>query len=918
MGRVARIVAMQQNLWQCNKIVDAPRGQCGACIRSTHSFAALIMWLVVTNCLLGDAMLTEVRNWCGRILAVCALLLLGACGEDAPDTTQNLFPDDEEIAETDIMSDGFGTQVAVATVAETNVGATYRVRLKDGDTLAVYRLKAMHLLKDGRVRAAVDLCTESAADDCARDDQFTTYVSRFRLEDLDFEKSLLFQANENGFLVRQGSMQDRVTDAEEGATFTLNAACADGRACVEIQKGDQTKKETSVILPCRIGGQDGCSNMALLHGLRSLTVTPSYGQAVDKNDPTARFLALVETVDQLSFDQRYATANPLIPNRIARYKGVKTTPEPDGDLRVHLKDCQETYEDNPTGTTNCGWQSSWRQNVTLGRLKDLDPASLRILGFYRDGKPVPPDASDAKFNVAKSFAVIIGCRGQGACVHHQGIGPGERIYIPCGKKAACEKISESVRALTKLASSSDFPSIVADLKKDSFPNYSAADMDTQRRLGRRIGRSFADGSFTFTTDEATVQIAQIDAELNSAASLVIHNQFCSNKVCGGDNTFKDGQTTLSLSAIDMNASTIVTAPGRQPSIRLLCKAGTFCVDYALGKITNQSSSWLLACKDERACGDMLSDLGALVWRASTDRSTDVSPKPQETTVPKTPSATGKIPDRLRGPLRKLRTAVAGGEYTQATSGTGALRLIRADGANLDADEHLLVERKACLSLINKSQPNLSNCSLDSLLVDYDLHVYLERLDPNSVRIEQGAYLKGETGFWVAVKCAAGGPACADIIAPDNQKGHVTTIANSLGENVTRPYIRIPCANTTQCNVAAQALRELMMATGTPAPDPQGSIFQPLSDRPVVTNEFIGTWRMQSPQQGWIWEFNIDGTYRFATEDTQFEGTYKVGNGTWSQKATNFPSEDSGTYRLLDTNTLELNGRLGRSVWTRVQ
>jgi hypothetical protein len=68
--------------------------------------------------------------------------------------------------------------------------------------------------------------------------------------------------------------------------------------------------------------------------------------------------------------------------------------------------------------------------------------------------------------------------------------------------------------------------------------------------------------------------------------------------------------------------------------------------------------------------------------------------------------------------------------------------------------------------------------------------------------------------------------------------------------------------------------------------------------------------------GWTWEFRADGTFVFVSDQTSFQGTYKAAGGFWSQKAVNFPSEDNGTYRFIDADTLEFTGWLGTSVWKR--
>lgn len=317
------------------------------------------------------------------------------------------------------------------------------------------------------------------------------------------------------------------------------------------------------------------------------------------------------------------------------------------------------------------------------------------------------------------------------------------------------------------------------------------------------------------------------------------------------------------------------------------------------------------CRDV-ACKRVFDDFRLLIERTS---GTNGSEKSDAKPVTQNGSS---IPSNLLTPLTTLSNASKGGELAVVAAANGSLRMLRGEGAHLDADHHLHVKRKACLALINPQAPKLVNCDLDSLMVDYDLHIYLGRLDPDRVTIAQARHMRGETGFWVGAACARGWDSCADIVIPKNKKGHVGTVMAGFDETERSPKIRIPCANTTKCNEAAQALRALMTEVGPEAASAEGSVFQPITDTPTPVNEFVGTWQIQSPApQGWVWQFRADNTYTFITAETSFEGTYKASNGKWEQKAINFASDDAGTYRLIDKNTLQLTGRLGTSIWKRL-
>ena len=80
---------------------------------------------------------------------------------------------------------------------------------------------------------------------------------------------------------------------------------------------------------------------------------------------------------------------------------------------------------------------------------------------------------------------------------------------------------------------------------------------------------------------------------------------------------------------------------------------------------------------------------------------------------------------------------------------------------------------------------------------------------------------------------------------------------------------------------------------------------------------VGVWQFESPfPNGWVTEFKANGTFVFTNPNSRTEGKYTAKDGKWSQSAPQFNFSDSGTYRFLDDDTLELTGKLGASVWKR--
>ena len=89
---------------------------------------------------------------------------------------------------------------------------------------------------------------------------------------------------------------------------------------------------------------------------------------------------------------------------------------------------------------------------------------------------------------------------------------------------------------------------------------------------------------------------------------------------------------------------------------------------------------------------------------------------------------------------------------------------------------------------------------------------------------------------------------------------------------------------------------------------------------------VGSWRLMMPDptggtpQEWLLEINDAGDFWFkitrATASRLETGTFKAKDGKWQW--TTRGDEQSGTYRVIDTNSIELTGILGTARWMRVQ
>lgn len=93
----------------------------------------------------------------------------------------------------------------------------------------------------------------------------------------------------------------------------------------------------------------------------------------------------------------------------------------------------------------------------------------------------------------------------------------------------------------------------------------------------------------------------------------------------------------------------------------------------------------------------------------------------------------------------------------------------------------------------------------------------------------------------------------------------------------------------------------------------------------VNPGLVGTWELNVPNADgvarWVWDIHADGTYAFHAEGPgnvpSHSGTFEARNGKYTLRATTMVWVDDGTYQLIQGNTLNAAGKLGRATWTRV-
>src|SRR5262249_40864104 len=95
--------------------------------------------------------------------------------------------------------------------------------------------------------------------------------------------------------------------------------------------------------------------------------------------------------------------------------------------------------------------------------------------------------------------------------------------------------------------------------------------------------------------------------------------------------------------------------------------------------------------------------------------------------------------------------------------------------------------------------------------------------------------------------------------------------------------------------------------------------------PKVDPGLVGTWELDVPNaEGvarWVWEIHAGGTYDFHAEGPggvpSHKGVFEARKGKYSLRSTPLSWVDSGTYQLIQGNTLSATGRLGTASWPRV-
>ncbi len=511
--------------------------------------------------------------------------------------------------------------------------------------------------------------------------------------------------------------------------------------------------------------------------------------------------------------------------------------------------------------------------------------------------------------------------------------------IPARDEAAAKAMKESLREIVALTSEQ---ATTAEGDKDVRPqaagpatrirNKRDAEKAAERITGNLAPRHFSyqqgnDGKIYKMTNvkmsmaTPTTSITQPADGQSSPPALLIDLVYNIDAAAQSGFESGAGKAEIFLAGIKRNelAPEKISDGGNEWIIRLE-SAGENAVQLNSGSRETLllAKKWVIECKNKKACEDIAKDLRGLIdfAAASLQKGTiaddalrdddDREKADEEATIH------ADLSRAMRRHVNNLHRATQEGDAHFRVTFGEATRLMRVHGASVNGESKLIVHREACLALMAVGFQHGDECKLDTLFQDYDLRLDLARLDRRSIKSVDAANDNGERGRWVEAICDEDEP-CASLVAPDapHLKRQANSIMQSYGETDYAPKIRIPCADKKSCDQAAKALRELVK--GTPKPKRQQA-----TREKSKTGDLVGVWYLQQPYRpDWVVEYRADGTYLFTMPvNTRIDGVYEAVDGRFKTEAQTIGSNDNGTYRMLDENTLEMNGNLGRSVWKR--
>lgn len=332
------------------------------------------------------------------------------------------------------------------------------------------------------------------------------------------------------------------------------------------------------------------------------------------------------------------------------------------------------------------------------------------------------------------------------------------------------------------------------------------------------------------------------------------------------------------------------------SVNVPCPPGKACIS-AVGGVPVRNID--IPCKDEVGCKAIARSLAALAQSGasrSERQGNETATGGQETEA-----------DRLTKNIQEISR----GGYFAEYDGTRR-RIVRYFGkaVTLARDSRLRVSMSTCtgdckggsqaedwrqVSLSDLDSGTVFPFAFNESGIDVDM-----TSDDNFETVAAGAFCKA-------------GPACVEQKSGRKDK-----------------RLLVPCdegaGSFDKCEAVIRDLKALITHyAGKGAPDetrpgPQGRAdpsTRQTHSLSTAANGLIGVWAFESPFGERIKiEFRADGKFIHTLTANTFQGTWTASNGSYSIDAPQGNYEDSGTYRLVDKNTVVFNGRYGTSVWRR--
>ncbi|MEL7028197.1 MAG: hypothetical protein AAGL49_03070, partial [Pseudomonadota bacterium] len=593
----------------------------------------------------------------------------------------------------------------------------------------------------------------------------------------------------------------------------------------------------------------------------------------------------------------------------------------DADGRLHIE--QGVCKDE--AAAGCAEAEDREQRIHHVELAGLNPSHIYVHDFTSKtigGRRTEYDG----------YAVYLNCRADRQdCVQNEGISTsGFDVFIPCPDDKACKQVFADISGLASFAGTPGFADWLA---VRSIAAETPTPISNKRQVDealKRIEAGFDDRRFEMTYAEETYLYTQETASITEDGWLIIGGTYCvKGEECPEEET-RTHELEIDLASLPETTFEFgeLKIDGG-PYLALFCPDETYCLgEVQDGFMVFDSTAARVACGEYGGCEAMRRDLLGLAayaadaWpdgggkrppAAENDPPTqELEPETGPRTDPspeKIAAADPDLPRKVRRHAEDLSEISNGVRLRLAAAEGRSVRVLKGAGVFMGVDGKLIVRRRACLALLASDLPQENECRLETLFQDYNVEIGLAQLDRGSIDVREGAQNVGERGMWVAADCK-GGVACARLVMPERPNHLILqtrTLMNSFVETETSPKIRIPCGDGRACDDAAKALKALVKDAARRAPKTPKK----------RGGDLVGVWEFDTPwQSGWITEYRADGTFTFTNANSKTDGTYTAKNGQWTQSSPSFNFNDTGTYRFLDEETLELTGKYGVSVWKR--